>query len=189
MPESSFYDVNLHKSVFNNVNLENNSFSNINLSHSAFYDANLTNTVFTSVNLSGAKFSHIGTSVGSDYQGKIINPIQFEDADLTQSSFTTVDFTNAEFKNCIIKGLVINGIDIEALINGDVVTPALFKTGWRTQNDTGSTNKVSKNHYMAEGADKTLCGVEIPSIDKVAEMSPDIGTGLCKRCTNIKKTY
>ncbi len=189
MPESSFDDVNLYKSVFNNINFESTTFTNINLAHSSFYDANLSNTHFTLVNLSGAKFTHIGTSASSDLAAVDADPIQFEDADLTGSSFTSVDFTNAEFKNCIIEGLVINGINICELMQGGAAKIEFKKVGWRTQNETGSTNKVSKNHYMAKGSNKTLCGVEIPSTAKVAEMSDDIGTGPCKRCINIKRSY
>jgi len=189
MPESSFDDVNLYKSTFNNVNLAVNYFSNINLSHSTFYDANLSKSVFNSVNLSGAKFSQVGTRAVDEFSESKVDPIEFEDADLTNSRFSKVNLSGAKFSDCTIHGLVINGIDIEALLNGEQVKPALLAVGWLTQNQTGSTNKVSKNHFMPEGADKTLCGVEVPSIEAVAKMDQQTGSGKCKRCANIKKTY
>jgi len=57
------------------------------------------------------------------------------------------------------------------------------------QNLTGSTNKVSKNHFMPEGADKTLCGVEVTSIKAVTRMDEQAGSGKCKRCANTKTAY
>ncbi|NQZ30124.1 MAG: pentapeptide repeat-containing protein [Oceanospirillaceae bacterium] len=189
MPESSFDDVNLFKSTFNNVNLAENHYSNINLANSTFYDVNLSKSVFNLVNLSGAKFTHIGTSSSVDFNEAKVDPVIFEDADLTGSRFSAVNFTNAQFSHCVIDGLIINGVDIAALMKGETQKPALKKIGWLTHNDTGSVNKISKNHFMPEGAEKTLCGVEIPAKDAVAQMSSETGSGVCKRCANIKKSY
>jgi uncharacterized protein YjbI with pentapeptide repeats len=189
MPESSFDDVNLYQSVFNNVNLASSGFSAINLTNSVFYDTDLSHTNITAVNLSGAKFKHILTSI-TNQQGEIKTvPIQFEDADLSQSRFENVNLSDAQFENCTIDGLVINGVNIQALLNGEQIKPKLSKIGWRTQNDTGSTNKISKSHFSVQGSNKTLCGVDVPNQQSVAQMSDQIGTGVCKRCLHIKKTY
>jgi len=189
MPESSFDDVNLYKSTFNNVNLAVNYFSNINLSQSTFYDVNLSKSVFNLVNLSGAKFSQISSGSCDEFSEATVDPIEFEDADLSNSRFNSVNFSGAQLHNCIIDGLVINGVDIEALMKGEQLKPALLAIGWLTENQTGSINKVSKNHFMAEGAGKTLCGVEVPMMEAVAKMDAQTGSGICKRCRNIKKTY
>lgn len=189
MPESSFDDVNLSCSLFNNVNLAESGFYNINLSRNIFYDVNLSDTQITAVNLSGAKFKHIVTHASDGLGQSKIVPIQFEEADLSQSTFDFVNLTGAHFNNCNIEGLVINGINIQALLNGEIEKPELFKLGWRTQNITGSTNKISKSHLVAQGSEKTLCGVDVPSLENLAQRTAEIGRGACKRCLHIKKTY
>jgi len=42
---------------------------------------------------------------------------------------------------------------------------------------------------MPEGADKTLCGVEVTSIKAVTRMDEQAGSGKCKRCANTKTAY
>ncbi len=189
MSESSFDDVNLQNAIFNNVNLQASRYSNINLMQGNFYDVNLSHSQFSIVNLGGAVFSNIVTLTTTPLGISKNAPISFKDSDLSASTFNNVDMSNVVLENCQISGLIINGIDIEALLKGDISKPELQKVGWRTQNETGSTNKVSKGHYMAKGSDKTLCGVDVPSAEKVAEMSTQIGTSACKRCLGIKKNY
>lgn len=189
MSESSFDDVNLQNAIFNNVNLQASRYSNINLMQGNFYDVNLSHAHFSYINLGGAVLSNIVTWATNPLGVSKKLPITFKDSDLSGSTFSNVDMTNTTLESCQISGLVINGVDIEALLKGDIIKPDLQKVGWRTQNETGSTNKVSKGHYMAKGSDKTLCGVDVPSVEKVAEMSTQIGTSACKRCLGIKKNY
>jgi len=189
MSESCFDDVNLQNAIFNNVNLQASRYSNINLINGNFYDVNLSRSQFSFVNLGGAVFSNIITSTTNPLGVSKKTPIAFKDSDLSGSTFNSVDMSNVTLENCDISGLVINGVNIAALLKGDVIKPELQKVGWRTQNETGSTNKVSKSHYMIKGSDKTLCGVDVPDKSKVAEMSENIGSGACKRCLNIKKNY
>lgn len=113
--ESDFHGIDMRNTKIAHTNFVNSNWEHINFSNVHVNFIQMGGTVFENIVRPNAEKSQLSEEPGTD--GWVnIEPVVFQNSDLSTARFERCNLSNMEIKNCNIEGLSVDGILLTDLL-------------------------------------------------------------------------